>query len=403
MKQLNLKHDFPILNQKINGKPLVYLDSAATTQKPQVVIDTIVEYYKSSNSNVHRGVHYLSERATDSFESVRSSLCRYINAANEHEIIFTKGTTDSVNLVAHGFRSLLKPGDEIIVSELEHHSNLVPWQMLAQISGAKLIFIPMLPSGDLDISILDSLLNSRTKIIAFNHISNALGTVNPVKKIISAAHAVGACVFVDGAQAFPHTAINVQELDVDFYAGSAHKMYGPAGVGLLYGKSEWLEKLPPYQGGGEMIAEVKLKESTYAGLPHKFEAGTPNIEGVIGWGAAIKWIEDIGIENIKKHEDDLLTYALGLLAEMTEVIFYGTAKERAAVISFGIKGSHPYDVGVLLDQMGIAVRTGHHCAQPIMTSFKIPGTVRISLAAYTSKEDIDMFIAALKKTISLLS
>mgnify|MGYP001372093234 FL=1 len=403
MKQLNLKHDFPILNQKINGKPLVYLDSAATTQKPQVVIDTIVEYYKSSNSNVHRGVHYLSERATDSFESVRSSLCRYINAANEHEIIFTKGTTDSVNLVAHGFRSLLKPGDEIIVSELEHHSNLVPWQMLAQMSGAKLIFIPMLPSGDLDISILDSLLNSRTKIIAFNHISNALGTVNPVKKIISAAHAVGACVFVDGAQAFPHTAINVQELDVDFYAGSAHKMYGPAGVGLLYGKSEWLEKLPPYQGGGEMIAEVKLKESTYAGLPHKFEAGTPNIEGVIGWGAAIKWIEDIGIENIKKHEDDLLTYALGLLAEMTEVIFYGTAKERAAVISFGIKGSHPYDVGVLLDQMGIAVRTGHHCAQPIMTSFKIPGTVRISLAAYTSKEDIDMFIAALKKTISLLS
>ena len=403
MKQLNLKHDFPILNQKINGKPLVYLDSAATTQKPQVVIDTIVEYYKSSNSNVHRGVHYLSERATDSFESVRSSLCRYINAANEHEIIFTKGTTDSVNLVAHGFRSLLKPGDEIIVSELEHHSNLVPWQMLAQMSGAKLIFIPMLPSGDLDISILDSLLNSRTKIIAFNHISNALGTVNPVKKIISAAHEVGACVFVDGAQAFPHTAINVQELDVDFYAGSAHKMYGPAGVGLLYGKSEWLEKLPPYQGGGEMIAEVKLKESTYAGLPHKFEAGTPNIEGVIGWGAAIKWIEDIGIENIKKHEDDLLTYALGLLAEMTEVIFYGTAKERAAVISFGIKGSHPYDVGVLLDQMGIAVRTGHHCAQPIMTSFKIPGTVRISLAAYTSKEDIDMFIAALKKTISLLS
>ena len=403
MKQLNLKHDFPILDQKINGKPLVYLDSAATTQKPQVVIDTIVEYYKSSNSNVHRGVHSLSERATDSFEAVRSALCQYINAAHEYEIIFTKGTTDSVNLVAHGFRSLLNPGDEIIVSELEHHSNLVPWQMLAQVSGAKLVFIPMLESGELDISILDSLLNSRTKIVAFNHISNALGTVNPVKKIISAAHAVGACVFVDGAQAFPHMAINVQELDVDFYAGSAHKMYGPSGIGLLYGKSEWLEKLPPYQGGGEMIAEVKLKESTYAGLPHKFEAGTPNIEGVIGWGAALKWLEDIGIENIKKHEDDLLFYARGLLSEIPDVIFYGNAKDRAAVISFGIKGSHPYDVGVLLDQMGIAVRTGHHCAQPIMTSFKIPGTVRISLAAYTSKDDIDMFIVALKKTILILN
>lgn len=403
MKQLNLKHDFPILNQKINGKPLVYLDSAATTQKPQVVIDTMVEYYKSSNSNVHRGVHFLSERATDSFEAVRSSLHRYINTAHEHEIIFTKGTTDSVNLVAHGFRSLLNPGDEILVSELEHHSNLVPWQMLAQVSGAKLTFIPMLQSGELDISMLDSLINAKTKIVAFNHISNALGTVNPVKKIISAAHTVGACVFIDGAQAFPHMAINVQELDVDFYAGSAHKMYGPAGVGLLYGKSEWLEKLPPYQGGGEMIAEVKLKESTYAGLPHKFEAGTPNIEGVIGWGAAIKWIEDIGIENIRMHEDDLLSYARGLLAEIPDVIFYGTAKERAAVISFGIKGSHPYDVGVLLDQMGIAVRTGHHCAQPIMTSLKIPGTVRISLAAYTSKEDIDMFIVALEKTISLLN
>jgi cysteine desulfurase/selenocysteine lyase len=403
MKQLNLKHDFPILNQKINGKPLVYLDSAATTQKPQVVIDTMVEYYKSSNSNVHRGVHSLSERATDSFEAVRSSLHRYINTAHEHEIIFTKGTTDSVNLVAHGFRSLINPGDEILVSELEHHSNLVPWQMLAQVSGAKLTFIPMLQSGELDISMLDSLINPKTKIVAFNHISNALGTVNPVKKIISAAHTVGACVFIDGAQAFPHTAINVQELDVDFYAGSAHKMYGPAGIGLLYGKSEWLEKLPPYQGGGEMIAEVKLKESTYAGLPHKFEAGTPNIEGVIGWGAALKWIEDIGIENIRMHEDNLLSYARGLLAEIPDVIFYGTAKEKAAVISFGIKGSHPYDVGVLLDQMGIAVRTGHHCAQPIMTSLKIPGTVRISLAAYTSKEDIDMFIVALEKTISLLN
>ena len=403
MKQLNLKHDFPILNQKINGKPLVYLDSAATTQKPQVVIDAMVEYYKSSNSNVHRGVHFLSERATDSFEAVRYSLHRYINTAHEHEIIFTKGTTDSVNLVAHGFRSLLNPGDEILVSELEHHSNLVPWQMLAQVSGAKLTFIPMLQSGELDISMLDSLINAKTKIVAFNHISNALGTVNPVKKIISAAHTVGACVFIDGAQAFPHMAINVQELDVDFYAGSAHKMYGPAGIGLLYGKSEWLEKLPPYQGGGEMIAEVKLKESTYAGLPHKFEAGTPNIEGVIGWGAALKWIEDIGIDNIRMHEDSLLSYARGLLAKIPDVIFYGTAKERAAVISFGIKGSHPYDVGVLLDQMGIAVRTGHHCAQPIMTSLKIPGTVRISLAAYSSKEDIDMFIVALEKTISLLN
>ncbi len=403
MKYLKVKKDFPILNQKINGKPLIYLDSAATTQKPKVVIDEIVNYYSFSNSNVHRGVHALSERATDSFEEVRLGLCHHINAKHQHEIIFTKGTTDSVNLVAHGFRSILKPGDEIVVSELEHHSNLIPWQMLAQTSGAKLKFIPMTTNGELDLSTLDSLLNLNTKIVAFNHISNALGTINPVKKITSAAHSVGACVFVDGAQALPHMRVDVQNLDVDFYAGSAHKMYGPTGVGLLYGKSAWLEKIPPYQGGGEMIAEVSMEKSSYAGLPHKFEAGTPNIEGVIGWGTALNWLNDIGIENIKTHEDNLLNYALELLKEIPDVVFYGTAKERAAVISFGLKGTHPYDAGVLLDQMGIAVRTGHHCAQPIMTCLQIPGTIRISLAAYTIQDDIDKFIEALKKTILLLN
>tara|TARA_B100000497_G_C7692017_1_gene421106 strand:- start:1868 stop:3079 length:1212 start_codon:yes stop_codon:yes gene_type:complete len=402
MKFLNLKHQFPILGQKINGKPLVYLDNAATTQKPQVVIDAISNYYKTNNSNVHRGVHTLSDRATDAFELVREKLRDHISAKYNHEIIFTKGTTESINLVAHGFRHLLKAGDEILVTEIEHHSNLVPWQMLASHSGAKLKYISLLANGELDISNLESLIHDKTKVVAFNHISNALGTINPARKIIKAAHQVGACVLIDGAQAMPHLKFDVQDLDVDFYVGSSHKMYGPAGVGFLYGRSDWLKKLPVYQGGGEMIEDVNVMSSTYAGLPHKFEAGTPNIEGVIGWGVAIDWLNDIGIEKIQLHENELLKYATQSMGKISDVILFGEAKEKAAVISFNIRDVHPYDVGVLLDQMGVAVRTGHHCAQPIMTFYKIPGTIRISLAAYTTKDDIDLFLAALKKAILLL-
>ena len=402
MKFLNLKHQFPILGQKINGKPLVYLDNAATTQKPQVVIDAISNYYKTNNSNVHRGVHTLSDRATDAFELVREKLRDHISAKHNHEIIFTKGTTESINLVAHGFRHLLKAGDEILVTEIEHHSNLVPWQMLASHSGAKLKYISLLANGELDISNLESLIHDKTKVVAFNHISNALGTINPARKIIKAAHQVGACVLIDGAQAMPHLKFDVQDLDVDFYVGSSHKMYGPAGVGFLYGRSDWLKKLPVYQGGGEMIEDVNVMSSTYAGLPHKFEAGTPNIEGVIGWGVAIDWLNDIGIEKIQLHENELLKYATQSMGKISDVILFGEAKEKAAVISFNIRDVHPYDVGVLLDQMGVAVRTGHHCAQPIMTFYKIPGTIRISLAAYTTKDDIDLFLAALKKAILLL-
>ena len=402
MKFLNLKHQFPILGQKINGKPLVYLDNAATTQKPQVVIDAISNYYKTNNSNVHRGVHTLSDRATDAFELVREKLRDHISAKYNHEIIFTKGTTESINLVAHGFRHLLKAGDEILVTEIEHHSNLVPWQMLASHSGAKLKYISLLANGELDISNLELLIHDKTKVVAFNHISNALGTINPARKIIKAAHQVGACVLIDGAQAMPHLKFDVQDLDVDFYVGSSHKMYGPAGVGFLYGRSDWLKKLPVYQGGGEMIEDVNVMSSTYAGLPHKFEAGTPNIEGVIGWGVAIDWLNDIGIEKIQLHENELLKYATQSMGKISDVILFGEAKEKAAVISFNIRDVHPYDVGVLLDQMGVAVRTGHHCAQPIMTFYKIPGTIRISLAAYTTKDDIDLFLAALKKAILLL-
>ncbi len=402
MKFLNLKHQFPILGQKINGKPLVYLDNAATTQKPQVVIDAISNYYKTNNSNVHRGVHTLSDRATDAFELVREKLRDHISAKYNHEIIFTKGTTESINLVAHGFRHLLKAGDEILVTEIEHHSNLVPWQMLASHSGAKLKYISLLANGELDISNLELLIHDKTKVVAFNHISNALGTINPARKIIKAAHQVGACVLIDGAQAMPHLKFDVQDLDVDFYVGSSHKMYGPAGVGFLYGRSDWLKKLPVYQGGGEMIEDVNVMSSTYAGLPHKFEAGTPNIEGVIGWGVAIDWLNDIGIKKIQLHENELLKYATQSMGKISDVILFGEAKEKAAVISFNIRDVHPYDVGVLLDQMGVAVRTGHHCAQPIMTFYKIPGTIRISLAAYTTKDDIDLFLAALKKAILLL-
>ena len=397
-----IRSDFPILTRQVHGKSLVYLDNAATTQKPQAVIDALVGYYSGYNSNVHRGVHQLSQEATDAFEAVRRQLQEHLHAAESHEIILTKGTTDSLNLVAHGFRSILKPEDEIIVTQLEHHSNLVPWQMLAQHTGATLRYVPIDGRGVLDQTVYQSLLSERTKLVAFNHISNALGTINPVKAMTAAAHAVGAVVVVDGAQALPHCSVDVQDLDVDFYAGSAHKMYGPTGVGLLYGKTAWLETLPPYQGGGEMISEVAMEQSSYAGLPHKFEAGTPNIAGVIGWGAALSWMQQVGLEAIEAHEQALLAYGTERLLAIPGVKIYGVAPEKAAVLSFNVAGVHHYDVGTLLDQMGIAVRTGQHCTQPIMDCFGIPGTIRASLAAYTSREDLDALAHGLEKAIALL-
>ena len=397
-----IRSDFPILTRQVHGKSLVYLDNAATTQKPQAVIDALVGYYSGYNSNVHRGVHQLSQEATDAFEAVRRQLQEHLHAAESHEIILTKGTTDSLNLVAHGFRSILKPEDEIIVTQLEHHSNLVPWQMLAQHTGATLRYVPIDGRGVLDQTVYQSLLSERTKLVAFNHISNALGTINPVKAMTAAAHAVGAVVVVDGAQALPHCSVDVQDLDVDFYAGSAHKMYGPTGVGLLYGKTSWLEALPPYQGGGEMISEVAMEQSSYAGLPHKFEAGTPNIAGVIGWGAALSWMQQVGLEAIEAHEQALLAYGTERLLAIPGVKIYGVAPEKAAVLSFNVAGVHPYDVGTLLDQMGIAVRTGQHCTQPIMDCFGIPGTIRASLAVYTSREDLDALAHGLEKAIALL-
>ena len=397
-----LRKEFPILDQEVHGKPLVYLDNAATTQKPQAVIDAIVHYYGQINSNVHRGVHTLSQRATDAFEATRGKLQRLVNAEFEHEIIYTTGTTGSINLVAHGFRSLLGPGDEVVVSQLEHHSNLVPWQMLAQHTGATLRYIPILADGSLDLDEAQRLINPKTKLLAFNHISNALGTVNPVAKLTEWAHAVGACVVVDGAQGLPHRPVDVQAMGVDFYAGSAHKMYGPTGTGMLYGRTEWLEKLPPYQGGGEMISTVTMAQSTYAGLPFKFEAGTPNIEAVVGWGAALDWMNTVGMDALMAHESDLMTYGTERLTAIDGLVLFGTAPEKSAVLSFGFADLHPYDLGTLLDQQGIAVRTGQHCTQPIMDYFNIPGTVRASFAAYSSREDVDRLADGVERSLRML-
>ena len=397
-----LRKEFPILDQEVHGKPLVYLDNAATTQKPQAVIDAIVHYYGQINSNVHRGVHTLSQRATDAFEATRGKLQRLVNAEFEHEIIYTTGTTGSINLVAHGFRSLLGPGDEVVVSQLEHHSNLVPWQMLAQHTGATLRYIPILADGSLDLDEAQRLINPKTKLLAFNHISNALGTVNPVAKLTEWAHAVGACVVVDGAQGLPHRPVDVQAMGVDFYAGSAHKMYGPTGTGMLYGRTEWLEKLPPYQGGGEMISTVTMAQSTYAGLPFKFEAGTPNIEAVVGWGAALDWMNTVGMDALMAHESDLMTYGTERLTAIDGLVLFGTAPEKSAVLSFGFADLHPYDLGTLLDQQGIAVRTGQHCTQPIMDYYNIPGTVRASFAAYSSREDVDRLADGVERSLRML-
>ncbi len=397
-----IRADFPILKRTINGKPLVYFDNAATSQTPQVVIDAIVDYYTNYNANIHRGVHTLSQEATDKYEEARIKIQHHFNAKHAYEMLFTAGTTHSINLVASGFSSLLTKGDEIIVSALEHHSNIVPWQLVCEKTGAILRVIPMDEDGSLRMDVYNKILTQKTKLVFCNHVSNALGTINPIKEIIHKAHKFGAAVLIDGAQACPHIKPDVQDLDVDFYVASAHKICGPTGVGILYGKEEWLQKLPPYQGGGEMIETVTFEKTTYAGLPHKFEAGTPNICDGIAFGVALDYMNAIGFENIAAYENDLLAYGTQKLQEIAGVRIYGSVA-KTAVISFTIEGIHPYDIGVILDKLGVAVRTGHHCAQPIMAFYKIPGTVRASFAFYNTKEEIDIFIEAVKKAKMMLS
>lgn len=398
-----IRQDFPILKRQVHGKPLVYFDNAATSQTPQQVIDCIVDYYQRYNANIHRGVHSLSQEATEAYEYARKTVQNHFNAKEAREIIFTAGTTHSINLVANGFEKFLKAEDEILVSGLEHHSNIVPWQMLCEKTGAKLKVLPMTENGDLNMSQFDVMLNTNTKLVMVNHVSNALGTINPIEQIIKQAHDVGAKVLVDGAQATPHIKPDVQALDVDFYTCSAHKICGPTGIGMLYGKLELLEALPPYQGGGEMIAEVSFEKTTYAGLPNKFEAGTPNICGGIAFGKALDYMNDIGFDAIADYETELLLYATNRLKEFENIIIYGVEPEhKTAVISFNFEGLHPYDVGTLVDKMGIALRTGHHCAQPIMDFFKIPGTIRASFSFYNTKGEVDLMIEALKKANTML-
>ncbi len=397
-----IRADFPILSREVNGKPLVYFDNAATSQTPQIVIDAIVDYYSNYNANIHRGVHTLSQEATDAYEQARKKIQLHFNAKKAHEIIFTSGTTHSINMVATGFTSFIKKGDEIIVSALEHHSNIVPWQMLCERTGAILKVIPINEEGELLIDVYDNLLSDKTKLVFVNHISNALGTINPIKEIIQKAHNVGAAVLIDGAQACPHIKPDVQALDVDFYVASAHKICGPTGVGMLYGKEEWLNKLPPYQGGGEMIKEVTFEKTTYADLPHKFEAGTPNIAGGIAFGVALDYMNTIGFENIATYEKELLDYGTKKLLAIGGLRIYGTSTEKTSVISFNIEGLHPYDIGSIIDKLGIAVRTGHHCAQPIMDFYNIPGTVRASFAFYNTKEEITKLAEAVQRAKNML-
>ena len=397
-----IRKDFPILSRKVHGQDLVYLDNAATSQTPLAVIEAITHYYSYYNANIHRGVHSLSQEATDAYEQARIKVQKHFNAAHAYEVILTAGTTHSINIVASGFEALLKAGDELLVSALEHHSNIVPWQMAAEKTGAVLKVIPMLIDGTLDMAAFHAMISPATKLVFCNHVSNALGTVNPIQEIIGAAHAVGAAVLIDGAQAAPHIQADVQALDVDFYVVSAHKICGPTGVGMLYGKEKWLEKLPPYQGGGEMIATVSFEKTTYAGLPHKFEAGTPNISGGIAFGAALDYMHGIGFDKIAAYEQELLVYATKALLRIEGLEIYGTAAEKTAVVSFNIKGLHPYDIGSILDQMGIAVRTGHHCAQPIMDYYSIPGTVRASFSFYNTFEEIDRLVAGVQKAKDML-
>ena len=406
MKTINeIRADFPILKRLINKQPLIYFDNGATSQTPVQVVDRIVQYYSYENANIHRGVHTLSQEATDLYEQARQKLQKHFNAQKSSEILFTAGTTHAINLVASGYGALMQAGDEVIVSASEHHSNIVPWQLACQRSGAILKVIPMNEYGILDLEAYSRLLTGRTKIVCVQHVSNALGNIHPVKEIIELAHQRGAVVIVDGAQAAPHLQIDVQALDVDFYAVSGHKMYAPTGIGMLYGKEALLLALPPYQGGGEMIKEVCFEKSTYADLPYKFEAGTPNICGGIAFGAAIDYMHSLGLADMAAYEHKLLAYAIEKLQTIEGIILYGNPdlEKRTAVISFNLKGIHPYDVGTILDKMGIAVRTGHHCAQPIMDFYHIPGTIRASFAVYNTFDEIDTFVEGVKKAQKMLS
>ena len=400
----NIRNHFPILSRQVNGKPLVYLDNAATVQKPASVIAAVEQYYNEFNSNVHRGVHTLSQQATDMFEQSREKVKQFINAEHSHEIIFTKGTTESINLAASSFaKRFFKPEDEVIISCMEHHANIVPWHLLKEQYGIILKIIPIDENGDLQMDVYKNLLSERTKLVSISHISNVLGTINPVKEIIEIAHSKNVPVLVDGAQGIKSCMIDVQQLDCDFYCFSGHKIYAPMGIGILYGKEKWLDKIPPYQGGGEMIEEVTFEKTTFNRLPFKFEAGTPNVGGAIGLAKALDFITDCGLENMIVHEDELLQYATQKLQTIDSIKIIGTAKEKAAVISFLLDNHHPADVGTLLDMMGIAIRTGHHCAQPLIDSLNIPGTARISFAVYNNFEDIDIFINALQKAKLMLS
>lgn len=399
-----IRENFPILSRELNDKLLVYLDNAATSQKPQVVIDALTNYYSHYNANIHRGIHTLAEEATAAYEATRVTVRRFINAAVPEEIIFTRGATEGINLVAYTWgRQNMHSGDEIIISGMEHHSNIVPWQILCEEKKAVLKVIPITTEGELDLDAYKNLLSSKTKLVSLVHVSNSLGTVNPVKEIINAAHHVGAVVMIDGAQSTVHLDIDIQDLDCDFFAFSGHKVYGPTGVGVLYGKKEILESMPPFMGGGEMIKEVTFKKTTYADLPYKYEAGTPNIADTVALKSALDFVEKAGKESIRKHEMELLQYATEQMEAIPGLRIIGKAKEKVSVISFVIKNIHPQDLGVLLDNQGIAVRTGHHCTQPVMDYFKIPGTVRASLAMYNTKEEIDRLIAGLHKAIKMLN
>ncbi len=397
-----IREDFPILDQRIRGKRLVYLDNAATAQKPKAVIETIRRFFSTDYSNIHRGVHVLSDRSTKAYEEARGKAQRFLNAAESREIVFVRGTTEAINLVAHSFgHKYVAKGDQILISEMEHHSNIVPWQILCEASGAQLRVIPINDRGELRMDEYQKMLNARTKLVAVTHVSNALGTVNPVQEIIAMAHHRGVPVLLDGAQAVPHTAVDVQALDCDFYAFSGHKLYGPTGIGVLYGKAKWLEAMPPYQGGGDMISSVTFEKTTYNKIPYKFEAGTPNIAGAIGLGAAIDYVQAAGLDRIAAHEHDLLRYAEEKIGRMPRVRLIGTAKDKAGILSFVLEDVHAHDVGTILDQEGIAIRTGHHCAQPVMKRFGIPATARASFAMYNSREEIDALAAGLDKVFEV--
>ncbi|MBO4646197.1 MAG: cysteine desulfurase [Bacteroidales bacterium] len=397
------RSDFPILEQSVNGKPLVYFDNAATTQKPQVVIDTLTDYYRTINSNIHRGVHYLSQKATEAFEEARRTVQAFINAPTPQEVIFTRGTTESINLIASSFgKRFLQADDEVLVSEMEHHANIVPWQLACEQSGAHLRVIPFNDAGELELDHLDNLLNERTRIVAVSHVSNTLGTINPIREIIQKAHAKKIPVMIDGAQAISHIPVDVQELDCDFYCFSGHKMYAPMGIGVMFGKAQWLNEMPPYQGGGEMIQRVTFEKTTYNELPFKFEAGTPAVGDVLGLKTAIDYIQQLGMARIAEREQALLNYATEKLSAISGLRIYGTSAEKTSLISFNLNNIHHFDVGFIIDKMGVAVRTGHHCTQPVMDHYHIPGTIRASFAFYNTEAEIDQLAAAIEKAKQML-